>query len=344
MIGKKVARIVILITAIFLFSASGDMLVTDTETLFMKMVDDLKGMGDECRDKGLLLQADYFYAQADIAVSSFRLAVNHIYSVRKEEDIERRKREAEEARKAAEEEEDDDWMDLIVDDGGWFEVIEKIEKFNEKLDTLNAQLAPFVARMDSLEAADRDLEYNLWHLLASQSPASPFPWLFEGAVATVKGRTERAAECYSYAVINPNLYRLGEGWDFAFMGALSMQDLAALNKRLEAKELELKNLYVAQSGTNFPREYLNFDDNYLRLLARDVLKVDPTDFNTAYLLYEAAVRANPFEPGNFAGCGLTGAAAGYADGAAYYINQGLLLDPGHKGLNLLKQAMNGGAR
>ena len=341
--GKKAAPLVLLVMAAFLLSASGNAQAANTETIVMKMVDELKVMGDECRAQGLSLQADYFYAQADVAVSSFRLAVNQIYVVRKQEDIERRKREAEEARKAEEDDDDDDWMDFIVDDGGWFDVIDKIEEATQKIEELNEQLAPFVARMDSIEAAQRDLEYNVWHILASQSPASPFPWVFEGTVAAVKGRTARAAECYSYAIINPNLYRLGEGWDFSFMATLSLQDLVDLNKRLETKEIELKNLYIAKSN-NYPRHYLNFDDAWLRSLANDLLVADSTDFSTAYSVYEAAVRANPFEASNFAGCGLTGAMAGYIREAAYYINEGLLLDPEHKGLNLLKQAWKGGAQ
>lgn len=345
MTGKKAVRMAALIAAAFFLSAFGNANAADTENLFMKMVDELKSMGNECRENGLSLQAGYFYAQADVAVSSFRYAVNQIYAVSKQQDEERRKKEAEEARKKQQEEDDDDddWKDLIVDDGGWFALIDNMEEAIKKLDTINAQLEPVVARIDSIDEAIRDNQYNLWHLLAAKSPASPFPWLFESMVAAVKGRTERAGECFSYAVINPNLYRLGEGWDFSFVNNLSLSELAALHKRLEEKEIELQNLYVPKSN-NFPRHFLAFDDTYLRLLAKDVLIADPTDFPTAYSAYEAAVRANPFEPANFAGCGLMAVAAGYIDDAAYYINQGLLLDPEHKGLNILKQAWNGGAK
>lgn len=341
---KKASYMAALVTTAFFLAAVAHAKAADTENLFIKMVDDLKNMGDECRENGLSLQANYFYAQADVAVSSFRLAVSRIYAIRKQQDEERRKKEAEEARaKQQEEDDDDDWKDLIVDDGGWFALIDNMEETVKKLDTINAQLEPIVARIDSIDEAIRDNQYNLWHLLAAKSPASPFPWLFEGVVAAAKGRNERAAECFSYAVINPNLYRLGEGWDFSFISNLPLNELAALHKRLDEKEIELQNLYIPKSN-NFPRHFLIFDDTYLRLLAKDVLIADSTDFTTAYSVYEAAVRANPFEPANFAGCGLMGVAAGYIDEAAYYINQGLLLDPEHKGLNILKQAWNGGAK
>ncbi|MDR2234091.1 MAG: hypothetical protein LBE56_13340 [Tannerella sp.] len=334
MTGRKAARIATLIVAAFLFSASGNASAVDTETIFMKMVDELKGMGDECRDKGLSLQADYFYAQADVAASSFRLAVNQIYIIRNEQDIERRKQEAEAARKAEEEEEDDDWMDLIVDDGGWFEAIENIEKFNEKLDTLNAQLAPLVAQMDSLEAAAADRKYNLWHYLASQSPASPFPWLFEGIVAYAKNRQTRASECFSYASINHNLARMGKTIDFDFLLSMPASDLAALYNRLTVKAATLRDLYVPRSN-NYPRHFMNFDDVYLRLLAKESMDADPSGMVDVFVIFEAAVRANPFEPANFAGCTLAALGMGDVGEAAYYLNQGLLLAPEDETLNTL---------
>ncbi len=337
-IRKKTVRIVALIAAVFFLSASGNVsaTVTDTEALFMKMVDDLESMGNGFQDKGLSLQADWFYAQAGVAVSSFRLAVAHIYTIREQQETERKKKEAEEARRKAQEEEDeeDDWEDLIVDDGGWFKALENIEEFTKKIDTLNAQLAPLAAQMDSLEAVRQDHEYNLWHYLAAESPASPFPWLFEGMVAYAKNRRERASECFSYASVNYNLAQIGKTIDFGFLLSMTASDLAALYNRLVAKAAALQNLYVPRSN-NYPRHFMNFDDVYLRLLAKESMEANPSDMAGVFAIFEAAVRANPFEAANFAGCTLAAIGTGDVGEAVYYLNQGLLIAPEDEALNTL---------
>lgn len=91
-----------------------------------------------------------------------------------------------------------------------------------------------------------------------------------------------------------------------------------------------------------PHHYLNFDDDYLTAKAADTLVVLPTAVGAALMLYETAVQANPFNARNFAGASLLSVQNGDSVKAAYYLNEGLLIDPENKGLQALLNVWKGG--
>ena len=68
----------------------------------------------------------------------------------------------------------------------------------------------------------------------------------------------------------------------------------------------------------------------------------PTAVGAALMLYETAVQANPFNARNFAGASLLSVQNGDSVKAAYYLNEGLLIDPENKGLQTLLNVWKGG--
>ena len=60
------------------------------------------------------------------------------------------------------------------------------------------------------------------------------------------------------------------------------------------------------------------------------------------MLYETAVQATPFNARNFAGASLLSVQNGDSVKAAYYLNEGLLIDPECKGLQALLNVWKGG--
>ena len=107
------------------------------------------------------------------------------------------------------------------------------------------------------------------------------------------------------------------------------------------KEEEYRK-YFHLSTYSCPHHYLNFDDDYLTAKAADTLVVLPTAVGAALMLYETAVQANPFNARNFAGASLLSVQNGDSVKAAYYLNEGLLIDPENKGLQTLLNVWKGG--
>lgn len=187
---------------------------------------------------------------------------------------------------------------------------------------------------------DEDSERSeAWDLLATQSIASPYPYFFEAISWDYKGKEDKARECYANAMCNPAFP--STVWDFSYWQDLTSGELRAIARRLLPKEEEYRK-YFHLSTYSCPHHYLNFDDDYLTAKAADTLVVLPTAVGAALMLYETAVQANPFNARNFAGASLLSVQNGDSVKAAYYLNEGLLIDPENKGLQALLNVWKGG--
>ena len=129
-------------------------------------------------------------------------------------------------------------------------------------------------------------------------------------------------------------------WDFSYWQDLTSGELRAIARRLLPKGGEYRK-YFHLSTYSCPHHYLNFDDDYLTAKAADTLVVLPTAVGAALMLYETAVQANPSNARNFAGASLLSVQNGDSVKAAYYLNEGLLIDPENKGLQALLNVWKG---
>ena len=303
------------------------------ERAFLEEAVRLYESGEDCEDKGFALQANYYYGQAVVAVASFRYAVNELILIHKKKADDKAEQARKEAKKKQEAEEQEDWDDWEMEDEGG--LLTAITKLSEKLDPL-AEKADSIGRIRDAKEEAEEIK-SMWNQIAAQSLSSPYPYFFEGILFDYQGKKVEAAECYANALMNPHYPE--EPWDFRFLAGLSREDLKALSRRLREKEDLLRQPFVLNTSF-YKRDYRNWDDIYLCSLATDTLKADTTAVGIALRYYEAALKANPFDPAYFVGCACLSARIGDGKQAAYYINEGLLLDPGHEGLNILLKAYN----
>ena len=188
---------------------------------------------------------------------------------------------------------------------------------------------------------DEDSERSeAWDLLATQSIASPYPLLLRGHLVGItrerKIRRENATPTRCATPLSRPPYGIspiGRTLRAASSGPLPAG--CSPRRRNTAK-------YFHLSTYSCPHHYLNFDDDYLTAKAADTLVVLPTAVGAALMLYETAVQANPFNARNFAGASLLSVQNGDSVKAAYYLNEGLLIDPENKGLQTLLNVWKGG--
>lgn len=302
-----------------------------TETAFMAEAEEMFRKGNELYDQGYMLQANYYYGQAVVAVASLRYGLSELIYVRQRDEMAAAEKAAEEKQRKEDEEDMEDWG--WEDEGG---LLTALKTFTEKVDTLNVELDKALVRMGLDE--DNERSYA-WDLLAAQSLASPYPYFFEAISWDYKGKDTKARECYINAMINPAFP--SAAWDFTYWQDLGSAELKAISKRLLPKEEEYRR-YFKLSTFSCPRHCLNFDDDYLTAKALDTLTVFPSATGAALMMYEAAVQANPFNARNFAGAALLSVQNGDSVKAARYLNEGLRIDPDNEGLRILLKTWKGG--
>ncbi len=305
------------------------------ESAFLKEAWGLFDEGEKCMEQGFALQANYYYGQAVVAVASFRYAVNEILMIHKKEAKAKADSIREEAKKKAEEEAQEEWDDWEFEDEGGLLTA---------LNNLNKKLEPIAEKADSLNRihdAKEEAKFisESWDLIATQSLVSPYPSFFQAFLLDYQGKDEESVEHYTSAFINPNYP--DEPWDFRFLAELSAKDLKALSLRLREVEDTFRQSFQLDAFF-YPRDYRNFDAAYLASQAVEILQKDTMKMGDAFGHYEAAVRANPFDPTYFVGCAYLAGRMGNGKLAAYYVNEGLLIAPEHEGLNKLLQAINKG--
>lgn len=303
-----------------------------SEQAFMAEAEEMFQKGNKLLAQALPFQANYYYGLAVVAVSSLRYGLAEIIYVKQREEDKAALKEKEEKEKQ-EREEKLDGMD--IEDGGLlsalFSLADKLGETAEKMEEKVTELG-----------LDEDSErLEIWDFLASLSMASPYPYFFEAISWDYKGKEQKAAECYANAVMNPMLK--SSVLDFTYWEDMSAAELRVISRRLKKKEDEYLGAFtLIPFSAGGKRDPMAFYDEYLTAKAYDILKKDPADASNASRLYEQAVYVNPFNASNFAGAALLCGLAGDMKKAAFYLNEGLLLDPDHKGLKEIAGRWKGG--
>lgn len=172
-----------------------------------------------------------------------------------------------------------------------------------------------------------------WDQIAAISLVCPCPYRLEALAAASAGDGERAALCAEKGALNPQAVRGEAGFD-----SLKGMDAAALRELkagLEDFEDHLLALWpVAPEKT--PRSGFEFSGDYHLTLASAA--IERGESQLALTLYENALLTNPFSGDGFVLCAAQCIALLDPELALYYIEQGLLLDESHPGLNTMAAA------
>lgn len=177
-----------------------------------------------------------------------------------------------------------------------------------------------------------DYTYRDWDSIAAISFASPYPYYFEGLIYHIQGNERKAEEAYKNAIINP-LFPESDV-SFYYLSELSIDELSIIRDELYTIESDLYALFTPEQY-GFERHPMNYNDEYLRAKAKEVLELEPNHYAEALKYYHAALRTNPFEVKNFACCAVTAIFNEDIDAAIYYVNEGLWVDEDNEELNQL---------
>ena len=180
--------------------------------------------------------------------------------------------------------------------------------------------------------------YGNWDAIASISYASPYPSYFEGLVYQIQGKEEDAKTCYTNAIMNPSFPK--QGVSFYYLNDLSVKELTILKEELVTLERSIYKEYKPDEGT-CKRDPMNFNDEYLRALAKEALEQNPADYEAAHQYYTIALKVNPFEPKNFSCLALYAIYMEDMDNAVYYTNEGLWIDEKDEALNKIRLLLQG---
>ena len=307
---------------------------SDMERRFLKEMDKLVESGDRYYDAGYTLQSEWFYGQAVVGIRSFQYALDRIaYALVKQ-------------REEAQDKAHEDALRAYVDKGP--EKIEANEEASEilgfdvnaMLEGLNSFSKVLMGVSDKMEEKAEVMEKKLeemgfdvdgaatvmsdrWRSLSSLSIVSPYPFFFEGIVLDMCGDRNKARTAYACAVCNPYIMR--GLMDFTFLSTLSLEEVQSLWWRLENHVTGYLDR-VRVSANPFPRDWRSWNSAYLVSKGAEILGSEGS-VSSALPWFDAAVAANPFDAGMFVSAAAAHMMMGDAKGAAYYINQGLLLDP-----------------
>ena len=302
-------------------------------------MDALFAKGDEFYDAGYALQAEFFYGQAVVGIRSFQYALDRIafMAVQKKEEAQS-KAESEAAKAAIEngpEKVDDDWSDILGFDvnsmlSGVNSLAKSVGGVAESLQKSTEALAD---KLENFVGVDYDLEAermdNRWTAISSLSIVSPYPYFFEGIVREMSGDKENAKKAYACAVCNP--YMMRGRVDFTFLNDLTLDGIQSLWWKLERRVTKYLNRVPIPSSP-FPRNWRNWNSAYLVCKGAEFMKNEESEVSDALPYFDAAVRANPFDKDLFVAAAAAHLMMGDVKGGAYYINQGLIVDPGNSDL------------
>lgn len=169
-----------------------------------------------------------------------------------------------------------------------------------------------------------------WESIAAISPASPYPYYFEGLTYHIQGNEEKAKEAYQNALINPLFSENSAA--FYYLNELSIDELSKMRDELGVIESDLYAIFTPRPY-GLERHPMNFNDEYLRAKAKDVLEKDANEYTEALRYYTAALRVNPFDAKNYASCALISIFNNDLDAAITCVNEGLWVDENNKELN-----------
>ena len=172
--------------------------------------------------------------------------------------------------------------------------------------------------------------YKDWESIAAISPASPYPYYFEGLIYHIQGNESKAKEAYRNALINPLFSENSAA--FYYLSELGIDELSTIRDELAVIESDLYEIFTPRPY-GLERHPMNFNDEYLRAKAKDVLEKEPNEYTEALRYYTAALRVNPFDAKNYASCALISIFNNDVDAAITCVNEGLWVDENNKELN-----------
>lgn len=326
------------------------------EEQFLAYTDHFHELGKEWARRGYFMQADWYYAQATVAVESLQYTLITLSRKQYEEAAAARKQARDEAdraeRKAMIEEGpaevDEDTQELAaelfgVDLGGLMTglhgMLEKTDQMVDKLD----EVAPVIEEgikqwgesiLGPIEWDEWKVQRSqMWEQISTKSIASPWPWFFEAFTDLCLGLKEDAAEPLAVAMLNP--YLPEEKIDFAFLQTLSRAEIRDMYYRLDAKRAEYEDRLGSTVECFIPRSWENFNYANLAMKGRELLEDDQARYPEAAPWFVAAVKAFPFDANLFCAAASLLCANGDLEAAVNYINIGLRLDPNNENLQSL---------
>ena len=172
--------------------------------------------------------------------------------------------------------------------------------------------------------------YKDWESIAAISPASPYPYYFEGLIYHIQGNESKAKEAYQNALINPLFSENSAA--FYYLSELGIDELSTIRDELAVIESDLYAIFTPRPY-GLERHPMNFNDEYLRAKAKDVLEKEPNEYTEALRYYTAALRVNPFDAKNYACYALISIFNNDVDAAITCVNEGLWVDENNKELN-----------
>lgn len=172
--------------------------------------------------------------------------------------------------------------------------------------------------------------YKDWESIAAISPASPYPYYFEGLIYHIQGNESKAKEAYQNALINPLFAESSAA--FYYLSELGTDELYKMRDELAVIESNIYEIFTP-SPYGLERHPMNYNDEYLRAQARDVLEKESNEYTEALRYYTAALRVNPFDAKNYACCALISIFNNDVDAAITCVNEGLWVDENNKELN-----------
>ena len=179
--------------------------------------------------------------------------------------------------------------------------------------------------------------FSGWDTIGAISLCTPVPFLCEAVTAEKSGDPDRAAQCRELAALNPYAT---EGFDdFTGLAALSEDGLRALIQGLKAFESHIYWFYPADPQPG-ERSGMEWSADYHLALA-SVYESAGYEAEAAASALDA-LAADPFDPDVFAFCATAMYNISDIQLMQTYIEEGLLMDPDHTGLNALAALLYSG--
>ena len=179
--------------------------------------------------------------------------------------------------------------------------------------------------------------FSGWDTIGAISLCSPVPLLCEAITAEKAGDAERAAECREQAALNPYT---GKGFDdFSALVTLSEDGLKELVEGLKAFEAHIYWFYPADPQ-GMERSGMEWSADYHMTLAAVYLEMGFEAEAAASCL--DALAADPFDPNVFTLCATVMYEISDIELMQTYIEEGLLMDPDHGGLNTMAALLYSG--
>ena len=172
--------------------------------------------------------------------------------------------------------------------------------------------------------------FSGWDTIGAISLCSPVPFLCEAVTAEKSGDTDRAAQCRELAARNP--YTANGFDDFSALASLSDSGLRELVEGLKSFEEHIYWFYPADPQSA-ERSGMEWSADYHLGLAALCTEMGLTTQATDCCM--DALAADPFDPEVFSSCAVAMYSISDLELMQVYIEEGLLIDPEHGGLNAL---------